>query len=56
MRRRNVTIRAVEAEAWDLLVAMRDEERRVMGAILSDAILEYWDTHYADVLDSSSMT
>ena len=48
MRRRNVTIRAVEAEAWDLLIAMRDEERRYMGAILSDALWAYWTEHYAD--------
>ena len=48
MRTRNVTIRAVEAEAWDLLIAMRDEERRIMGTILSDAPWAYWTEHYAD--------
>lgn len=54
MRRRNVTIRAVEAEAWDLLIAMRDEERRYMGAILSDALWAYWTENHAEEDSSPS--
>ncbi len=44
--RKKVTIRGVDTEAWDALKQMRDEEQRLVGAIISDAIFEYHDNRH----------
>ena len=46
--RRKITVRGVEEEAWEVLQAIRSAERRQVGAVLSDALLFYWDEHYAE--------
>lgn len=46
--REKVTIRGVDTEAWDALRQMRSDEQRLMGAIVSEAILDYRDRFYGD--------
>ncbi len=46
--RKKVTIRGVESETWIALKQMRNEEQRLLGAIVSEAILEYQEYHYGN--------
>ncbi len=46
--RNKVTIRGVDIEAWDALRQMRSDEQRLMGAIVSEAILDYRDRFYVE--------
>jgi len=49
MERKKVTVKGIEAEAWERLRQMREVEQRFCGAILSDAIMEYWANGYEEV-------
>jgi len=44
MNRQRVTIKEVDSDCWLMMKQLRDEERRFMGAIISDAIRCYWET------------
>lgn len=44
MSRQRVTIKEVDSDCWLMMKQLRDEERRFMGAIISDAIRGYWET------------
>lgn len=46
--RKKVTIKGIETEAWDALKEMREEEQRLFGAIVSEAILDYQSYHYGE--------
>lgn len=46
--RKKVTIKGVDIDAWFALKQIKDDEQRLLGAIVSDAILEYHDHHYGD--------
>ena len=52
--RKKITVRGVEEEAWEASQAIRSAERRQVGAVLSDALLAYWDEHYAEEDDLPS--
>lgn len=42
--RKRITIKGVDQDAIDMLDELRLEERRVLGAIIGDAIRHYWGT------------
>lgn len=42
MSRKILTVKGVDIDAIEMLAELREEERRYAGAILSDAIREYW--------------
>ncbi|UTS82231.1 hypothetical protein [Phaeobacter piscinae] len=42
--RKKISIRQVDEDAIEMLAELREEERRFSGAIISDAIREYWET------------
>ena len=44
MQRKKVTVKGVDVEAWVLLKVLQQEERRYLGAILSDCIRLYYDS------------
>lgn len=44
--RKRATIRGIEADAWEMLECLRDEERRFTGAIISDCIRHYWEATF----------
>lgn len=46
--RRKVTIKGVDVDAWDALKQMREEEQRLLGAIVSEAILDYQSRYYSE--------
>ena len=46
--RKKVTIKGIDIDAWNVLKQMRVEEQRLLGAIVSDAILDYHDQHYGE--------
>lgn len=48
MELKKVSVRGVSSEAWDTLRRVREIEQRMLGSILSDAIIEFWDYHYED--------
>jgi len=48
MERKKVTVKGIDAEAWEKLLELRALEQRFCGAILSDAIMEYWINGYED--------
>ncbi len=41
--RKRISIRHVDEDAIEMLAELREEERRFVGAIVSDAIREYWE-------------
>jgi hypothetical protein len=41
--RKKITIRGVDESAIQMLADIREEERRFVGAIVSDAIRIYWE-------------
>jgi hypothetical protein len=41
--RKKITVKGVDEDALDMLVELREIERRFTGAVLSDAIRHYWD-------------
>lgn len=49
--RKKITVRNVDEEAIDMLAELREEERRFAGAIVSDAIREYWSTIFEEATD-----
>ncbi|MBO9406181.1 hypothetical protein J7399_01980 [Shimia sp. R9_1] len=49
--RKKITVRNVDEEAIDMLAELREEERRFAGAIVSDAIREYWGATFEEALD-----
>lgn len=49
--RRKISIRHVDDEAVEMLAELRAEERRYAGAIISDAIREYWEATFVDPED-----
>ncbi len=44
--RKKVTIKGIDIDAWNVLKQMRADEQRLLGAIVSEAILDYHDQHY----------
>lgn len=44
--RKKVTIRGVDVEAWNVLKQMRYDEQRLIGAIVSEAILDYRERYH----------
>lgn len=46
--RKKVTVKGIDVDAWAALKQMRHDEQRLLGAIISEAILEYRDLHYGD--------
>jgi len=46
--RKKLSVRQVDEDAIEMLAELRDEERRFSGAIISDAIREYWEAVFAD--------
>ena len=50
--RKTISVRGVDQEAIDLLSEMRVEDRRLVGALVSDAIRCYYDTLYSDEEDA----
>ena len=46
--RKKVTIKGIECDAWNALKEMREAEQRLLGAIVSDAILDYHEHHYGE--------
>jgi hypothetical protein len=46
MKVKKVTIRGIDIEAWEIVSELRMIERRFIGAILSEAIIEYWQSNY----------
>lgn len=48
IERKRITIKGVDQDAIDMLEDLRIEERRVLGAIIGDAIRQYW----ADVFET----
>ncbi|WP_413219523.1 hypothetical protein [Tritonibacter mobilis] len=46
--RKKISIRQVDEDAIEMLAELREEERRFAGAIVSDAIREYWVSVFGD--------
>lgn len=46
--RKRISIRHVDDDAIDMLAELREEERRFAGAIVSDAIREYWNATFEE--------
>lgn len=51
--RKKITVRNVDEEAIDMLAELREEERRFAGAIVSDAIREYWGAIFEEATDEA---
>lgn len=50
--RKTISVRGVDKDAVELLDEMRTEERRLAGALISDAIRCYYDSLYPDDEDA----
>jgi hypothetical protein len=48
MERIKVTIRGVEASTWDVVMRYRDDEQVLVGAIINEALSEYFDLSEPD--------
>lgn len=46
MERKTFSARGVDLEALEFLRQLREIEQRMVGAILSEAIFEYWRANY----------
>lgn len=46
--RKTISVRGVDEDAIDLLEVMRSEERRLVGALVSDAIRMFYESLYGD--------
>lgn len=51
--RKRISIRHVDDDAIEMLAELREEERRFAGAIVSDAIREYWNATFEEVSDEA---
>lgn len=49
--RKKISIREVDEDAIEMLAELREEERRFAGAIVSDAIREYWCATFEEAAD-----
>lgn len=56
MERKKITIRGVDIDAIELLHQIKSEERRALGAIVGDAIREYWENITEDVIEWETNT
>lgn len=53
MMRKKITVRQVDEEAIEMLAELREQERRFAGAIVSDAIREYWEETFGEHVDDT---
>lgn len=56
MERKKITVRGVDIDAIELLNQIKQEERRTLGAIVGDAIREYWDNTTEEVIEGENST
>lgn len=56
MDRKKITVRGVDIDAIELLHQIKLEERRALGAIVGDAIREYWENTTEDVIEGEIST
>lgn len=52
MFRKKLTIREVDLDAIELLQAIKNDERRALGAIIGECIREYWERNYTEEEDA----
>lgn len=45
---KKITVRGLDPEAWEMLVELRDIERRQTGAVLEDCIRYYYENYNID--------
>ncbi len=53
MRRQKVSFRQVDEEVMEMLAELREQERRYTGAILGDAVREYWEATFCEDPDQT---
>ncbi|AUR00794.1 hypothetical protein [Phaeobacter inhibens] len=47
--RKKISIRQVDEDVIEMLGELREEQRRFAGAIVSDAIREYWEATFNEL-------
>lgn len=48
MLKKRITVRGVDEEVIEMLRALREEQGRFVGYVLSDAVRFYWDQEYEE--------
>jgi hypothetical protein len=54
MERKKITVRGVDIDAIELLHQIKQEERRTLGAIVGDAIRDYWENTMEEVIEGDN--
>ena len=55
MMRKRITIKGVDQDAIAMLGDLRVEERRFLGAIVGDAIRQYWESVFESDTDEQEL-
>lgn len=45
MQRKKVTIRGVDTDIWDVVMQYREDERVLVGSIINQALIAYFDLY-----------